>query len=291
MKNEDLLIISNNLDNYETKRILEELTRLKVSFITLPWKKISLPFNLHPKVCLIRSLPDLKKNFAIPYFLTFIEELERNGCTCIPSSKDFYFSDKGTILLIARKLGIQIPSMIIGEDIDKISLFIKSHEKVVYKPMIGSKGEGIQLFSQNSDQTLKEIINKDSIIYLQEFIENKKYDIRTIFINGAMICQFIRENKDDFRYNVSLGGVAHNYKEYIEKDEFLKAFLKKSELIGDKIYSETKMKMFGIDTIPSISDELYFLEINPILGFEGAETATKKNVAEEIARLITLFLE
>lgn len=291
IESSDLLIISNSLKNYESRRIVEELKKENIPHDILPWNKISLPFHLKPKVCLFRSVPDFTKDFSVPFLLTFIEELERKGCTCIPSSKDFYNSDKGTILLIAKKEGILIPDFIIGEDLDQVDQFIKKYDKVVYKPLIGSKGEGIELINNDDQNKINKILDYKSILYLQEYIENKGYDIRTIFINNEMFCQFIRENENDFRYNISLGGKAHDSKDYKTKDKYLAEFLKESVIIGEKISKTTKMKIFGIDTLPSNENKLYFLEVNPILGFEGAESATSLNIAKEIVKLIKKILE
>jgi len=289
-ENCDLLIIANTLKNYESRRIVEELKKEKIPYSILSWKEISLPFDLKPRVCLFRSVPDFTKDFSVPYLLTFIEELERKGCICIPSSKDFYNSDKATILLLAQKEGILVPDFIIGEDLKQIKEFIKKYKKIVYKPLIGSKGEGIELINNDNKVKRNKILDYNSILYLQKYIKNKKYDIRTIFINKEMFCQFVRENENDFRYNVSLGGKGHNTEEFKKIDKHLEGFLKESKEIGEKISRITKMKIFGIDTLPSNDDKLYFLEVNPILGFEGAESATHLNIAKEIVKLIKNLL-
>ena len=284
--NTDLLIVANTLKNYETRRIVEELKKENIEFNILSWEEISLPFNIKPKVCIFRSVPNFTKDFSVTYLLTFIEELERNGCISIPSSIDFYNSDKGTILLLARKEGILVPDFILSEDKHQCKEFIKKNPLTVYKPLIGSKGEGIELINNKNNKKIEEILNYNSILYVQEFIENKGYDIRTIFIDNEMFCQFIRVNEEDFRYNVSLGGKAFNIKEYQKNDEHLANFLKESIKIGEKLSKITNMKIFGIDTLPSKDNSLYFLEINPILGFEGAESSTGLNIAKKIVNLL-----
>ncbi|NHI91254.1 MAG: ATP-grasp domain-containing protein [Candidatus Lokiarchaeota archaeon] len=287
----DLLIISNNRETYETKRIIEELDKEIIQYNILSWNEITIPFNHYPKVCLIRSVPDFQKEFSLPYLLTFIEHLEQNGSICIPSSHDLYQADKASCLLIAKKNGILIPDFIIGEDLQQLSKFIKKHKKILYKPMIGSKGKGIKILSNDIDKELEIFSQINSIIYLQEFIENKKYDIRTIFIDNKMICQFIRENEKDFRYNISLGGKGHSPDDYIKMDPNLDFFLTESKKIGEILSNKMGLKIFGMDTIPSLKNKLYFLEINPILGFYGAEKATNVNIAKEIVQVIIKILK
>ena len=63
----DLLIIANTLKNYETSRIVEELKKENIEFNVLSWSEISLPFDIKPKVCIFRSVPDFSKDFSVPY--------------------------------------------------------------------------------------------------------------------------------------------------------------------------------------------------------------------------------
>ena len=272
------------------KRIIEELIKENISYKILSWNQISIPFKFNPKVCLFRSVPDFKKEFSLPYLLTFIEDLERKGCKCFPASQDFYQADKATSLLIAKNEGIMIPEFILGENLSELEEFIKKHDKIVYKPLIGSKGEGIRILSKNIEHELEIFSRENEIIYLQKFIKNKNYDIRTIFIDGEMICQYVRENLNDFRNNISLGGTGYNPKNFKAKDSRIQSFLEESKKWGQILYKKMGLKIFGIDTIPSVDNKLYFLEINPILGFKGAESAININIATEIVHLIAKFL-
>lgn len=80
---------------------------------------------------------------------------------------------------------------------------------LVFKECYGSFGE--QVFLCNCvDDILSHITNKPFI--LQEFVkEARGTDVRIEVVGGKAVCAMRRENKNDFRANITNGGTAYKY--------------------------------------------------------------------------------
>lgn len=80
---------------------------------------------------------------------------------------------------------------------------------LVYKECYGSFGE--QVFLCNTKEEIKSHIN-GKLFLLQKFIaESKGRDRRIEIINGQCAAAMLRENKNDFRSNITNGGTAVPY--------------------------------------------------------------------------------
>lgn len=280
-----MIYVIANSPTYEISRLKEELIKNKLEFKIIGWQDITLPLKEVPDLCLIRGSVNIKTRFAFPYMECLIEEFERMGCLTIPPLKMITKCDKASTYLIWKKYlknVIKMPESIITVNMDKAIQFIKKKKKVVFKPIIGGQGKGIKLLDENDVEKLESLLKYYGIIFLQEFIPNKNYDIRTIFIGEQFTTQFIRYNPNDFRNNLHCGGIGKTIEQAEELDPDIKKFCEKSEEFVYFLKSVLKFDMFGIDTIPSKDGELYFLEVNPFFGFHGADQTNNTNVAKEI---------
>jgi len=260
-----------------------------LNFEIIEWKDIVLPFERVPELCLIRGSVDLETHFAVPYMEVIIEELERMGCLTIPPFEMITKCDKASAYLIWKKYlknVIKMPETIITVNLDKGIQFIKNKKITVFKPIIGGLGQGVELIKEDEISKLGKLIEKYGIVYLQEFIPNMDYDIRTIFIGDDFTAQYIRYNKKDFRNNLHCGGVGKSIEEMEEIDPNVREYCKKSEELVYYLKALMNFDMFAIDTIPSSNGSLYFLEINPFFGFKGAETTNNVDVAKKIVEYI-----
>lgn len=284
-----MILIIGNPTTYESKRLKEEIIKKGFDIKIVCWDNIVLPFKEIPEICLIRGSVDLDIHFAVPYMEVIIEELERMGCLTIPPFQMITKCDKASIYLIWRKYlknVIKMPQTIITVNLDEGIKFIKEKKIVVFKPIVGGLGYGIELIKEDDVKKLEKLIEKFGIIYLQDFIPNKDYDIRTIFIGDDFTAQYIRYNEKDFRNNLHCGGIGKSIEEMEIFDPDIRKYCKKSEELAYYLKATMNFDMFAIDTMPSKDGELYFLEINPFFGFKGAETTNKIDIAKKIVNKI-----
>ncbi len=284
-----MILVIGHSTTYESKRLMEELEKKKIDFKWIQWKDIVLPLKEVPELCVLRGSIDLETHFIIPYTVTIIEEFERMGCITVPPSRMITKCDKASTYLLWRKYlknVIKMPETMITINMDEGIKFLKSKKLVVFKPIVGGLGKGVELLKGNEVEKLEKLKEKHGIIHLQEFIPNKNYDIRTIFIGNEFTTQYLRFNEQDFRHNIHCGGVGKTIEEMDEIDPNIKDFCKKSEELAYYIKAVMKFDMFALDTMPSKDGDLYFLEINPFFGFKGAEQTNSVNVAKHFVEYI-----
>lgn len=100
------------------------------------------------------------------------------------------------------------------------SQFIRSSAKIlgfplVFKECYGSFGEQVYL-CKNIDDVLMHVSEKPFI--LQEYIaESSGSDIRIEVVGGKAVCAMRRENKNDFRANITNGGTAYPFEPSTEQ--------------------------------------------------------------------------
>ncbi|MFX1598386.1 MAG: hypothetical protein ACFFC5_04920, partial [Promethearchaeota archaeon] len=70
-------------ETYESQRILHELKDSGLDHKFLGWKDITLPLSEVPDLCVFRTPVGLR-GLYVPYMLSVMEELERQGCKTIP---------------------------------------------------------------------------------------------------------------------------------------------------------------------------------------------------------------
>ena len=92
---------------------------------------------------------------------------------------------------------------------------------LVFKECFGSFGEQVHL-CKNVKDVLKHINGRPFL--LQEYIECKNEDVRLEVVGSRVVCAMKRKNENDFRSNITNGGVAYEYtpSEY-EKNLAIKA--------------------------------------------------------------------
>lgn len=271
---------------YETQRILQELNRSRIDYRFLGWNDVILPFEEIPRLCLFRAPPPGLKRLYVPYMLSVMEELERQNCATIPSSKALSKCDKlSTYLLWKRHLAhhVKMPETITTLNLDVALRFLKRSETVVFKPIIGGRGIGIELIQENEEENLELLHKEHGILYLQKFISNPGYDIRTLVIGEDIASQYVRYNPEAFRHNLYQGAVPLTVGRAKEIDTKVEEYAKQSKELALKAKEIFSLEMFAIDTLPSTEQELYFLEINALFGFKGPK--------ENIARMIVNHLK
>lgn len=143
---------------------------------------------------------------------------------------------------------------------------------IIAKPIVGSKGRGVQKINNLEELEKFEIIESTDKFLFQEYIPIT-YDIR-VFVVGDKAIGAMRRNvkKDDFRSNASLGSI-------VEKIELTES-LKNIAILATKAY---KYEVAGVDIVIHEGKE-YVLEVNNAPQWMAFKKVVGINPAKEIVR-------
>ncbi len=265
------------------RRICEELDHLEKTYRILRLKDVKFPLEEYPKNVMILFLDIMQHRDDLIYGLCVLEEFERAGVKLFPPLKGMYYSDKFSNYLIWNrqlKQRMQMPETLCSINLNLSSKFLKKHRKIIFKPIAGSMGIGIEVVK--SEDRLKELQDEYHALFLQEIISDRNYDLRTFIIGDRVIAQYARYNPKQLRKNIHLGAEAKSIDEMTDLDPEIKTFVKISKEIAKEISNVAELDIIGVDTLPSKDGQVYLIEWNSIPGFQGAEKATKINIARYI---------
>jgi len=288
-----LLIKQQFHDSYETNRLVEEFKNSDVDVRIIDPNEIDIFVNKENKSSILvngESLPLPK--FVFPrtgsgttyYIKAVIRHFERMGVVVINSSESIdNVKDKLYSHQILAQSNLDIPKTLLLKhpiDVD----FVQKHLgfPVIIKTISGSYGKGV-FIADNKKQlrqliTMAELTNSRYDIIMQELIKDSwGKDLRVLVVNNKVVgCMMRRATDDDFRANLNRGGEGFPY-EVNEQIEWLSSEASKS--LG--------LDIAGVDLL--FDGEGYKIcEVNSNPGFEGTETFTKKNIAEEMVSFIKM---
>lgn len=150
---------------------------------------------------------------------------------------------------------------------------------LVIKNIAGARGIGVHLCeTASSFNDLMGLFNAQltTQLIVQEFIGSSHgRDLRVFVLGGEVIGCMVRTAKDGFKANYSLGG---EVKLFPITDEIEQLAVKCTELVG--------LEIAGIDLLFDAKGGFVICEANSSPGFKGMESATGKNVADQILNYI-----
>ncbi len=266
------------------RRVKDELYAIgKRNVDIYTWDSIVLPFQRYPRVLWVKFSP----NIPIIFQLASVEEFEENNTRVVNSLAAIETCDKmSSYLLWQRNFqnDFTMPRTFITRDINAAIDFVRAHSSI-FKPINLGLGQGILQLEKGPqlEKSLRKLVKRYGVLFLQEFIPNLGYDIRAIVIAGRNIIEYSRQNPKDFRYNVHLGGEIQTLNQKDGLSEDLKDKIRK---IAVKIAQKTKLDMVGIDFLISQELELFVIEWNAFFNFQGVESTLKVNIAKEVALLL-----
>lgn len=220
-----------------------------------------------------------KPDFAIFWDkdIYLAERLENNNVRLFNSKRAVMLCDNKILMYQAlAQAGIKIPKTFIApktfEGLGYTNdLFLKQVAEEIGYPMVikeayGSFGE--QVYLASDEEEAKNIISsigyKDFL--LQEYIASSKgRDIRINIVGDKAIVSMLRENKDDFRSNISSGGtgqVFHPEQSYID------LAIKASKALGldfsgvDVMFGKTGPVICETNSNPQFASTLKYTGVN-----------------------------
>ena len=214
------------------------------------------------------------------------ERLENNGVRLFNSKRAVMLCDNKVLMYQAlAQAGIKIPETIIAPKTfeglnysDRSFLKIAAQEigyPMVIKEAFGSFGEQVYLVKdeKSADEIIDKIGYKDFL--MQKFIASSKgKDIRINVVGDKAIVSMLRENKDDFRSNISNGGTGSLYQ---PEQAYLDLAIKASKALG--------LDFAGVDVLFG-EDGPIVCEVNSNPQFASTLKATGVNLANYIADYI-----
>ena len=214
------------------------------------------------------------------------ERLEQNGIRLFNSASAINLCDNKALMYqeLASK-GIRIPRTFIApktfeglgytdfDFIDRVANEIGW--PLVIKEAYGSFGEQVYL-ANNKDEAI-ELINKIGYkdFLLQEYISSSKgRDVRINVVGDNAVVSMLRENRNDFRSNISNGGIGTKYQ---PNEEFVALAVKATKALG--------LLFAGVDVLFG-KDGPIICEVNSNPQFASTLNATGINLADYIADYI-----
>ena len=277
------LVINSFMDNQKFKNLYE--------LLSLAFKKhnVSLEIKTASDISLeVGAKIENKPDFAIFWDkdIYLAERLEKMNVRLFNSARSVLLCDNKILMYqeLANK-GIRIPRTFIapktfeGLNYSKRDFLNNVIDEIgfpmIVKEAYGSFGE--QVYLANDKESLNKIV--DSIGYkdflLQEFIASSKgRDIRINVVGDKAIVSMLRENKNDFRSNISSGGTGTKFD---PKPEYLDLVVKASKALG--------LDFAGVDVLFG-KDGPIICEVNSNPQFASTLKATGINLADYIAEYI-----
>jgi gamma-F420-2:alpha-L-glutamate ligase len=279
--------------SYETNRLVEEFKNHNIDISLIDPNEIDIFVNKENRQSILvngQSLPLPK--FVFPrtgsgttyHIKAVIRHFERmgvvviNGSDAIDNVKDKLYSHQ-----ILAQSNLDIPkTMLLKHPIDVD--FVQKHIgfPAIVKTISGSYGRGVFLAETKKQfrqlLTMAELTKPSYNIIIQEFIKDTwGKDLRVLVVNNRVVgCMMRQSQDDDFRANITRGGEGFPY-EVNEQIEWLSSESAKA----------LDLDIAGVDLLFD-NGGYKICEVNSNPGFEGMETFTKKNIAEEIVQFIKM---
>ncbi len=158
------------------------------------------------KFLLIRQDPPFNLEYiTTSYILDIIKNKVKiiNNPTSIRNISEKLFSSKYEKFM---------PPTIFTQNLDEIKKFIKTHKRIILKPIHSYGGNDIHLLSKLNLYLIKRFLKKHNFIMCQKFLPKiNKGDKRVFIINGKIVGAISRiPKKGSFLSNLSKGGRAIN---------------------------------------------------------------------------------
>ena len=214
------------------------------------------------------------------------ERLEQNGIRLFNNARAVELCDNKILMYQAlAKANIRIPRTFIAPKtfeglgytdlafLDKVSKEIGW--PIVIKEAYGSFGEQVYLANNKEEaiEIIKRIGYKDFL--MQEFIASSKgRDIRINIVGDQVVSSMLRENKNDFRSNISSGG---NGTKYEPDQEYVELAIKAVKALG--------LSFAGADVMFG-EDGPIICEVNSNPQFASTLKATGINLADYLSNYI-----
>ncbi len=183
--------------------------------------------------------------------------------------------DKGMTSFLLQQAGIPTPATWIVRDRER-ALGIAQREievgnELVFKPMFGSQGEGLQRLQTPDD--VRQLQSSQGVYYLQRFVHcgDASHDWRVFVIDGRAIAA-MRRCGSCWLNNVAQGARC----EWAHLSDPLSR-------LAEQAVRAVRMNYGGIDLIRNAHGDYRVIEVNSIPAWKGLQSVCEVDVAERLA--------
>jgi ribosomal protein S6--L-glutamate ligase len=227
---------------------------------------------------IVRTMPPGSLEQVV-FRMDILGRLEQSGVKVVNSPKSLECAvDKYLTTARLQSAGLPVPRTVVCEnEDDALQAFSGLGGDVVVKPLFGSEGRGIVRVSDRdlAFRTFRTLMRLNSVLYLQEFIDHRGFDVRILVLDGQALGGMRRRSDHDFRTNISRDAIAEPYTpNSVEIDYALRA----SAACGTKIA--------GIDLLYDRSGNCFVIEVNAVPGWQAFRRVTQVDVAAELLKSI-----
>lgn len=242
-------------------------------------------------------LKDIEVN-DYPDFVLFLDkdmrlavQLEALGIRLFNNAKVIEICDDKakTFQYLAGK-GIRMPKTIMAPlmfySVEVQETYLLQVEKILGYPMVvkecfGSFGEQVYLVRDREALVMrhKELMTVPHL-YQHYIAYSRGKDVRIYVVGGEIVATMLRTSQNDFRANVSNGGVGTAYE---PPQAFKEMALQVSEALG--------ADFLGIDLLFEDEETPLLCEVNSNAHIKGIQACTGVNIAEKILDYIKIELE
>ena len=175
-----------------------------------------------------------------------------------------------------QRFEVPTPKTTIATDIEKALQALQNYRKAVSKPLFGYKGRDIFLIEEGDEDKLRQIIEKNGLVYLQEFVESlRPRDIRAFVVENRIIGAIYRVAPNGtWISNLARGGTAEPCP---MTEELMDMAVRANKAVGT-IYS-------GVDLLET-KDGLKVIEVNGTPSGMGIYQALGIDVTRVIADVV-----
>ena len=225
---------------------------------------------------IVRDLGPATKNGSVFRF-DILTQLEEMGIQVVNSpSAIARCANKYVSSFMFGKNGIPTPETVMTDSLDDAVAALSCFGRAVVKPVFGYKGIGVECVRNNDGgvRRIREIIEKDGVVYLQEFIRNEGKDIRVFVVDNRVLGAIYRVAQEGgWINNLSQGGSSVACSLSKEQEELS---LKAAKVAGT-VFA-------GVDIIEG--EKSYVLEINGTPSGKGVFEACGVDVAPAIVEYV-----
>ena len=226
---------------------------------------------------LIRTMPPGSLEQVI-FRMNAIHLYERSGGLVLNCARSIEIAvDKYLSLGLLAQDDLPVPETIVCQTAeDAMIAFEQLGGDVVVKPVFGGEGRGITRISDPplAVRAFRMLEQLEGVIYLQRFIAHNGSDIR-VFVLGDKAFFMRRENKNDWRTNISLGGVP---KQYEAPAKVLEMARRAADLV--------KAEIAGVDIVMTEQGTPVILEVNAVPGWRALAEITGVDIGLEVTHFL-----
>ena len=227
---------------------------------------------------LVRSMP-LGSLEQVIFRMNALHVAQQRGVSILNPPRTLEIAiDKWLTLDFARQAGLEVPRTICCQDRESaIDAFEQFASDVVVKPLFGGEGRGLIRINDREMawrvfSTLEQIA---AVIYIQEFIPHRGFDLRILIIGDETYCVARRGADGDWRTNISRGGKAEPFQATDHQIEIARTAAK---AIGGQFV--------GVDILPTTDDRNVLLEVNAVPGWRGTAKALDIDIGQRVLKYL-----